>query len=280
MNKGLAISERVEHVRNVFQAAQAAADEHLTDEVLIQYLEHSTDPPFRSVAYEGASYARGLQSLSNDNNLTTWLAYMQRVPQHAVQVYIGLGWSFAQQRLHPRPLIDTLDPLMQPRVFDGMGYYDGTFRQRHTIHLHKLPEGIEGSDLRAYNQGLGRCLWYVSKGNSDRLAELIGGFDPSRMPDLWRGAGIAIAYVGCIDESGLNALNKHAGIYGGHLAIGAALTGRTRSHAGLPSVDTDLVCQVLCGMNALACKKMTEEAEKPAKTYFEWLEVVGSRLEK
>ena len=64
-------------------------------------------------------------------------------------------------------------------------------------------------------------------------------FPASRHAGLWRGIGIAVAYVGGCDEDTLKTLLQYAGINRFQLAYGAALAARSRMEANTMTTDTD-----------------------------------------
>ena len=54
--------------------------------------------------------------------------------------------------------------------------------------------------LPAYIQGFGRSLWYTTKGNFNKVTKIIDAFDEKYQKHLWRGLGVAIAYVGGLSQ--------------------------------------------------------------------------------
>ena len=268
-------------IRSIHEDAQLFAASELNDDALIAYLE-TTDTSFRSIAYEGASMARGLLDISKGTSLDHWSAYMVRTGDHAVQVYIGLGWALAQRQAPVFSFIKDLSPLVQARVLDGYGFYDGTFRNRTIVRDKIIPEEIKGNDLRAYDQGLGRCLWYMSKGNTAQAVKLVEGFTDDRKPDLWRGIGIAAAYVGGMDEAMLTALLNAASPYQIQLATGAALLARARSRADTPNSDAELTCRLWCNMSADEAVALMDRTEPTrdisADSYIEWMRRIEAGL--
>ncbi len=265
-------------IRSIHEDAQLFAFSELNDDALIAYLE-TTDVSFRSIAYEGASMARGLLDISKGTSLDHWSAYLMRTGDHAIQVYIGLGWALAQRQAPISSFIKDLSPLVQARVYDGYGYYEGTFRNRTSVRDKIIPEEIKGNDIHAYDQGVGRCLWYMSKGNTVQLLKLIEGFSDSRKPHLWRGIGIAAAYVGGMDASMLISLLNVASPYQIQLATGAVLLARARAHADTPNSDAELTCRSWCHISADEAVDLMDKTEpKPATapdSYIFWI----SRIE-
>jgi hypothetical protein len=276
------IVERMARIRATFEDGLRAADSESEDSKLVKYLD-TTDAQFRSVAYEGAAMSRALLDISLGTGLHHWLRFGQITRHHSVQVHIGLGWAFSQQ-LSPLTLIHDLPPIAQARVLDGYGYYDGMFRSRASIRTKTIPEVISGNNLRAYDQGLGRSLWYSAKGNLALLIKSLEGFADSRMPDLWRGIGIAISYVGGCDTDLLKSVLDHAGSYRVFLASGAVLLARARAHADTPDVGAELACSVWCHMTTVEAVMLMDESEpkdtSKENAYFVWLDSIENEIRK
>jgi hypothetical protein len=268
-------------IRTTFEDAQLAANAEQNDEALLSYLAN-TDVQFRSVAYEGAAMSRGLADICSNNGLNRWRAFEQRAKPHSVQIHIGLGWALAQRQIPILPAIYDLPFTGQARVLDGCGYYDGMFRHRSSVRDKIIPEEINGDDLHAYDQGVGRSLWYMAKGEINTLVKLVDGFSDSRKPDLWRGIGIAVTYVGGCDKLMLASILDRAASYQISLASGAALLARARAHADTPNPDADLTCRIWCHMSADEAVALMDETEPSNEqtNYFRWMELIEDALRK
>jgi len=44
---------------------------------------------------------------------------------------------------------------------DGFGFHEGYFQWSRSVRKKALPKGVNGYALRAFDQGLGRSLWFV-----------------------------------------------------------------------------------------------------------------------
>ena len=275
------ISDVMSRIRSIHEDAQLFAASEQNDNALIAYLE-ATDTQFRSIAYEGAAMSRGLLDISLGDTLPHWTAYMDRTKPHSVQVHIGLGWALAQRQVPLNSYLQSLSPIMQARVLDGYGYYDGMFRNRTSVRDKVIPEVIKGTDLHAYDQGVGRSLWYIAKGDLIKLNKLIEGFDDSRKADLWRGIGIASAYVGGCDESMLQSLWQEAGAYQRALAAGAVFLAHSRDDASTINEETELTCRTWCKLSAAKVVALMDQAHPdPATTsdsYIRWVKAIEERL--
>jgi enediyne biosynthesis protein E3 len=265
MNGQIEVERRMEKIREIFQYAMHISAEQEDLKLFGEQVEN-TENEFRSIAYEGVSMALALKDFSVSNTLNHWRLFMEGPGvKHAVHVHAGLGWAIAQQRISILPIIETLDPLMWFRVLDGYGYYDGIFRQRKTIGDHRIPPDFDNSFLQGYDQGVGRSLWYICKGDTSKIPGLVAGFSSSRHKDLWRGIGTACVYVGGSDENMLRELLTSAEGHHAQLSVGAALVSRTRRDTKTPTPDIELACRMWCNCSAEEAILVTVKTE-PSKT--------------
>ncbi len=266
-------------IRSIHWQAQLSANTESNNDLLIAHLE-ATDTRFRSIAYEGASVSRGLLDISIGGPLIHWSAYRERTKPHTVQVHIGLGWAISQRQVPFLSYLNGIEPLMQARVLDGYGYYEGMFRNRTSVRDKIVPPEIKDKDLHAYDQGIGRALWYMAKGNIEQLLKLIDGFADSRKPDLWRGVGIAASYVGGSDELVLTSLFDLSGSYQRSLASGAVFLAHSRQDAGTLNEEAEMTCRKWCGLSTGEAISLMDRTEpSPGTSDDDYVEWVG-RIEK
>ena len=262
-------AQKMEFIREVYQAAKVFCAGESDLEKIVDYCE-SSDSEFRSIAYEAASMQIGLRDFAANNQLQIWKYFADDLAKpHAAQIYAGLGWAIAQEVLELEQLIESFPPLLRYRVADGCGYYDGTFRNRQTVRMKAVPTYIPEKALPAYYQGLGRSLWYISKGDAAKTNELLVGFPELRHSDMWRGVGIAVTYVGGCDEATLNELKIFSGNFFPQFKCGVALAARSRMQAGSITEDTELCSHIICNCSAAEATQLTVDAE--GDDYFQWL---------
>lgn len=262
-------------IQQLFQDAAMAASETADNATLIAILEQS-NKTFLSIAYEASAMERALFDFnSNDFALPNWRAFLLQAPEHSTQIHIGLGWAIAKRRISITQVEAAIDKMQLPRVLDGSGYCEGTFKQRMAVKEMKTPEGLNENLIRGYDQGLGRSLWYTAKAEPETLMNLIHPFTENRKADLWRGVGIALAYVGGCDADTLERIKTQCTIYAEDLAMGVTLTALSRKTANTINTDTELACRVIC--NADLGSVCTYAEQKPMGDYFEWLELLRDR---
>lgn len=214
----------------------------------------------RGFAYEGAAMALALLDglAFGRRRLTVLLA--KEGASHAYMVHVGVGWALARLPFTPGPLVRCLDPLLRWLAFDGYGFHQGYFHPRRAVSAREVPGRLRGYQRRAFDQGLGRSLWFVDGADPARLAATTAAFPPSRRPDLWSGIGLAAAYAGGVEAPELVALRRWAGPFRAHLAQGAAFAAKARQRAGNPAAHTELACRLLCGRSAGDAARITDAA--------------------
>lgn len=209
-----------------------------------------TPAEFRSIAYESASMSIALDDLKKNNELVNWFKFLEVSQAHSTQVHVGLGWAMAQLLINPADSLPILEPVQGYRVLDGYGYYESLFRRRRSIMHHLKLNLADTTASAALDQGIGRGTWYLNKGDFKATQEMIAGFQPERHADLYRGLGIAIAYVGGGTEEQLQQIITAGGGFKNELATGAAMALISRYKAGYLTPDAELTCQVFSGKSA------------------------------
>lgn len=233
------VLQRIERIKSVFLDTQLVYAKNDDIDALIIYLEN-TEIEFRSIAYESASMAIALKDIEHNGKLDTWVLYANGPGlAHKAQVYVGLGWAIAKLNLPFLSVVEKIETRLYFRIADGCGYYDGSFRQRQTVLSQQLPVYIPQAALPMYDQGVGRSFWYTTNDDINKIRSKIENFPAGRQPDLWRGVGIAVAYVGGCDEETLKTLVHYAATNSLQLACGAALAANSRMQANTMTTDTD-----------------------------------------
>ena len=191
----MSIAENIETVVSTFQKGRSLSEQELGLDELVSKL-NQFEVRYRSVAFEGASMGVALQ-----NSIETWKAYAKQTDKHATQVHIGLGWAIAEGQMDLASTLSAIEPEMRIKVLDGFGYWNGLFQRRATIRTQQIPENITPEYQAGFDQGIGRAIWYITKGEVDKVLNIINHFSENRRANLWQGIGVASTYVGgCSDE--------------------------------------------------------------------------------
>lgn len=253
------IRERLEGIAATFVGGYHAALE-VDPPVLAERLDR--EPLFaRGWAYEGAGMALTLLDV-----LTGWRqGRLRRLlagagDAHLYIVHVGAGWVLGRLPISPSRLLARLDPVAGWLALDGYGFHEGFFHGRAAIAGQRVPRKVSGYARRAFDQGLGRSLWFVEGTNVERIAAIIAAFSPERRPDLWSGIGLACGYAGGVGREEIAALSRATGRCLPELAQGTAFAAEACQRAGHIPVHTEIACQVVCGTGAAAAAAVAREA--------------------
>jgi hypothetical protein len=213
----------------------------------------------RGFAFEGAAMGLSLLDLLTPWNRDRWQRFTASFAKpHIYMMHVGVGWAFARLGRRLNTMLARLDPLLCWLAVDGYGFHEGYFHWPRFIDKHVVPACLSGYARRAFDQGLGRSLWFVNGADVQKIPRTIASFHPARRADLWSGIGLACAYAGGVERASLEALREAAAGYRGHLAQGAAFAAKTRQRAGNPAPCTEQACQVICDLSAEAAAEVSD----------------------
>nr|WP_254436905.1 DUF1702 family protein [Ruegeria arenilitoris] len=112
--------------------------------------------------------------------------------QYLIQV--GSGWALARMPWISRRLFQTLPPELYTLTLDGRGFHNTFFKPERALHgLTVKCQGLAGG---AYDQGVGRALWFVSLADLETTLSSVERAHPSRQANLLSGLGLAMSYAG------------------------------------------------------------------------------------
>ncbi|MBO0864113.1 MAG: DUF1702 family protein, partial [Mycobacterium sp.] len=252
------LSRRIERVpRAVLEGFQYGAD-HTDLEEIARRLDW-IDPEYRSLAYEGAIGALILRDLLAGSRSHRAEEFVRGVAApHAMLAYIGCGLVLARlpralwSRAIPRFDSDPLLPLLRWSAIDGYGFDKAYFDPKRWVFAHAVPkpypfDGARDYFLPAFDQGVGRALWFIFGGDIAPIPGVIEGFPVRRRADLWSGIGAAATYVGGPSRADLHKLMTASGGYRADMAIGSVSAIKARHHAGFVPQATHFAAELICG---------------------------------
>ena len=250
------IASKMENIKTIFQAAQENASKLVDISELVALLQ-TTETEFLPVAYEGAAMTLALKDFSSGDSILNWKKFLESSKKYACQIYIGMGWAVGQEKRTSLNFIEELDKNMQFRIWDGCVYFDGIFRQRQTIKGQNRLDYISETNYNAYDEGIGRSIWYICKGDEIKASEMIQQFSQERHSDLWRGLGIACSFVGGFEENALKTLVSSSGKHSAQLGIASAMVAESCIEANCLTSDIQLANQIFNKLNAEEAMKIT-----------------------
>lgn len=227
-------------------------------EVLVPKLD-AVDEQMRGIAYEGAGM--GLMLL---DSLFPWRRRLDAFlagpgsPYRGL-VVIGAGLVMPRIPWNPERFMVRHDPALRWFVMDGYGFYEGFFNAHRTIDRQHVTDRLHGYSRRAFDQGLGRCIWFTTGADFGRIIAAIGAFPAGRQADLWSGIGLACAYAaGIADRDSIGALLAAAGPHRADMAVGTAMASVIRAETRHPAPHTELACEVVWGMDSRAVAEIAD----------------------
>lgn len=238
------IRRHLEHIGETFLAGYNCA--LLEDDARsVQDFVAELDPDYRGFAVEGATMGAAVAdavSLGADR-LRAWMVLNE--PEYTYLTHAGAGWALARMPWRRKPIFRSTDPIHGWLVYDGLGFHDAYFKP---IRISRGWRRIRrGYAANAYDQGIGRALWFVSGGDPLRAAAVISAFPEARRSDLWSGLGLALAYAGGADERILANVLLAAGPLRPCLAQGAAFAAEARLRARHLPVHAATAVSILTG---------------------------------
>jgi len=278
----------LEHIGRTFISGYLAALEARELDPLAAQLD-TVDAEFRGFAFEGAAMGLALTGHVWRPRSSKFKRFLNGpAADHHFMLYVGYGWAVARLpwlRRNPDRARRPFDRDLGWLILDGYGFHEGYFHWRSAVTAMRVPRALSGYAARAFDQGLGRSLWFFNGANVERVAACIHRFAPERHADLWSGIGLAATYAGGVAEDELIQLLHLARPYGSHVAQGAAFAAKARYLAGVPTPHTELACRVLCGLSGLQAAAVTDSAfgataRSPADEPYEtWRSEIRARLE-
>ncbi|MEU8122627.1 DUF1702 family protein [Spirillospora sp. NPDC049024] len=229
-------------------------------------------PEQRGFAYEGATMAfTVLDAMGPRRGHRTRDLLLGPGRPHIFLAYIGIGFAMARlPRVLWRKVLPDLagspyHPTMSWLAVDGLGFDRAYFDTRRWVDAQEVPAPypwLGRSDYfpRAFDQGVGRALWFVHGGAPDAVAAAVGRFAERRRADLWSGAGLAATFAGGCDPAGYAALRGHAGEHAAALAQGAVFAAKARCHAGFVPGHTREALRAITGLTAEAADRLADDA--------------------
>jgi hypothetical protein len=229
--------------------------------VLVPRLD-AIEAELRGFAYEGAGM--GLMLL---DSLFPWKNRLKAfadgpAASYLPLLYIGAGVVLPRVPRHPERFLARLDPFLRWLAIDGYGFYEGFFSWQRATKEKVIPAHLSGYARRAYDQGLGRSLWFATGVGVDCMHTAITAFPLERQADLWSGVGFACAYAGGADRAVIGSLQAAAGQHCSQLAVGAAVATTFRQQAGNVASHTNLACEVFWSLSSNMVAHMAHAARK------------------
>jgi hypothetical protein len=194
--------------------------------------------------------------------------------------HVGAGWALARVPWRRGRILAPLDPIHRWLAIDGSGFHDTYFYHRRVITGWRRERS--GYTAQAYDQGVGRALWFISGGSVPNATHLISALASVRQADLWSGLGIAMAYAGPVTRGDVVSALKSADTHAACFAQGIAFGCEARTLADYIPGHTDVAAHAIWNNDAREVARLVREtrsclpnAETNPPRYKTWRENVA-----
>jgi hypothetical protein len=243
--------ERLVEVLRVSNRGFNAALATGSPDALPPLLDSAPSASLEVFAYEGAAAGLALVDL-----LRPWpgqRAALQFLDgparRHYPTAVAGPGMLGGVLRLSVMPRLAGLDPFWGAGYANGYGFTAAARWPRVVFERHRYLGRPRGYAIRAFDQGVGRYLWWevIARG-PEEAARMLQQFAPERHADLWAGMGAAGTFAAGAEGSVLAEIRELAGAHGPQLAFGAIGAAYTRHLSNVPNDATnEAACRAYTG---------------------------------
>ena len=277
------VPAEIDRVGGVFRQALRRGFSSASDASVAAWVQ-SLPRADQSVAVEGVAMAVAWMQRATRSD-RTWEGLSAALDdEHAVGLALGLGWALSWLGASPDAEMVGLPPLVRWRVVDGYGFRDGLVAPRRHVLRTMAPKQIEGFGQAVWRQGLGRSLWYTTRGDVGEVRDVVNAFPSPVRPELWTGVGVAATWIGCSSQPPMARLRTAAGHDAHWLALGAALAARTARDSGSLTARQAAPCRALADGTPEELAIVTDRAEAAlpleadTPLFQRWKDDIASRL--
>jgi len=251
---------RLEQIGITFLSGYHAALEETGFASLARRLS-TVETELQGFAFEGSAMGLALLDCFTPWRKDRWRIFTEGIAApHIYMMHVGLGWALARLRRSVTSYLTRLDPLLGWLAVDGYGFHEGYFNWPRYVEQQAIPTRLIGYERRAFDQGLGRSMWFVKGADVATVVRTINAFPVARRDDLWSGVGLACAYAGGCNRTGIESLRVAANGHFPALAQGVAFAAKTRQRAANLTAHTESVCRVICERSAEEVAAITDAA--------------------
>lgn len=205
-------------------------------------------PDVAGYAFDGAALAIGLNAAATQawDQLENFLVSLKA---HQLAVTAGCGGAFMHAGLSIASISEAVDPFWRALLAEGFAFHESFYNVKRIVVNQEAPQVSEIWERRAYNQGIGRTIWFAAGGRPEIIKELINQFASWQRSDLWYGVGLQAAYCGGTEKE-YQQLRHHSGKQLDGLTAGVSMAVFMRASSGHFPDHTSYASEAICGAKA------------------------------
>lgn len=222
-------------------------------------------------------------------NRSRWDTFYDLVsPTQPYITHVGAGWALARlpwTRMNPESTLGRFDNLLKWLVIDGYGFHEGYFHTDKWIRKQKLPTNLSRIGMQVFDQGLGRCIWFVGGAKVSEIIAIVDRFSEERKSNLWSGVGLACAYAGECGTSDLHQLLIGSKEHIAHFRQGIAFGVEARYRGCIVTDATRKTAEIACGQSVEDLAQLTVATREDVDTgssgepYEKWRALIRNALD-
>ncbi|MFI6574910.1 DUF1702 family protein [Nocardiopsis sp. NPDC050513] len=237
----------------------------------VEHRLETVDAALRGFAYEGATMAfTVLDALPLGRSGRTRELMDGPARPHTFLAYIGIGFAMARlprglwKGVLPELSDNPYHPTMSWLAVDGYGFDLAYFDTPRWVGRRETPRpypwlGSPDYFHRAFDQGVGRALWFIHGARPAAVTDAVRAFPEERRADLWSGVGLAAAFAGGAEPEELKALLRDAGSAAPHVAQGAVFAAKARVFSRCVPEHTEAVVRTLAGTDSAGAAALADD---------------------
>jgi len=233
--------------------------------------------PDRVVAYEGAYSAAICLDISNPREISRASELTELAPSHVAGLGLGAGHALSNLGVSAEVTDSFADHFLGVMAMDAYGMHEGYFHWYERVQSMRAPVNLPPLAMAAFDQGLGRGIWFICNGDAKAVRQILERFPLERRSDLWRGVGLMVGFWGADDEATLKGFLKCPREFMPYMQSGAAQGVSMRTDMDDVLDYTKASAEVICGANAeelaeMATSSMMKHTSDvfDTRAYFGW----------
>ncbi len=271
-------------VASTFLDGFAVASESTVNDALHREVR-SLPQTDRGVCYEGVAAGKTVRDLTAHTDLSEASELLRDEENYSFLLYLGIGEAMAQMKLPPQLCNAVAKEKWSGQIIEGYGFFDGYFNWHDALVDQRYPVGLEPGLRAAYDQGIGRAIYFVTNCAPAQMRDMIACFPEERRAEIWAGIGIPAAYVGGLSEREFKTFLNFAGQFRAELMQGVLLGASARAKQNAIPDHTELACNIAFGESTFKAINYTEPLnlllnERDHYSMFDWQSLVRRELRK